>query len=105
FNVVINAFQAMPSGGMLTINTEKDDGKLVITITDTGTGVPKENISKVFEPFFSTKTTGLGLGLATTKRIVEEHGGNIEFNSVEGMGSKIIIKIPIPDREVVSMLT
>lgn len=103
FNVIINAFQAMPSGGTLTINTKKDDGKLAITITDTGTGVPKENISKVFEPFFSTKTTGLGLGLATTKRIVEEHGGNIEFNSVEGMGSKVIIKLPMPNREVVSV--
>lgn len=95
FNVIINAFQAMPSGGMITINTEKDDGKLVITITDTGTGVPKENISKVFEPFFSTKTTGLGLGLATTKRIIEEHGGSIEFNSIEGMGSTVIIKLPL----------
>lgn len=95
FNIIINAFQAMPDGGTLTLKTEEENGKFVITVSDTGKGVSREKISKVFEPFFSTKTTGLGLGLAITKRIIEDHGGTIEFHSTEGKGSKVIIKLPL----------
>lgn len=95
-NVVTNAFQAMPDGGTLTIRTENNDGRFVLTVSDTGTGVAKENLSKVFEPFFSTKSNGLGLGLATTKRIVEEHGGKIDFYSREGeTGSTVTISLPL----------
>lgn len=98
FNVVMNAFQAMPKGGKLTIQADRDGDKLSITISDTGIGVPKEYISKVFEPFFTTNNSGLGLGLATTKRIIEEHRGSIEFHSIEGLGSKVVIKLPLTDR-------
>ncbi|MCL5022310.1 MAG: ATP-binding protein [Nitrospirae bacterium] len=94
-NVVMNAFQAMPDGGVLTIQTEQDDGRLIISVSDTGRGVPKENLAKVFEPFFTTKSNGLGLGLATTKRIVEEHGGKIDLHDNGGGGSTVLISLPL----------
>lgn len=94
-NVIMNAFQAMPEGGTLTIKTEKDNGRFVLSVADTGTGVTKENLAKVFEPFFTTKNDGLGLGLATTKRIVEEHGGKIDIHSAGGAGSDVIISLPL----------
>ena len=94
-NVLTNAFQAMPEGGTLTIRTERDDGKFLLSVADTGIGVAKENLSKVFEPFYTTKNTGLGLGLATTKRIVEEHGGKIEIRSEGDTGSDVIISLPL----------
>jgi nitrogen fixation/metabolism regulation signal transduction histidine kinase len=96
FNIVINGLQAMPNGGTLTMGTEGKDGHFVLKVGDTGSGISKENISRVFEPFFTTKLNGLGLGLAITKRVIEEHGGKIEFSSVEGRGSEITINLPVP---------
>ncbi|MBI5196260.1 MAG: HAMP domain-containing protein [Nitrospirae bacterium] len=94
-NLLINSIEAMPGGGTLTIKTEKNDGQFNISVGDTGAGVSKENLSKVFEPFFTTKSDGLGLGLATTKRIVEEHGGKIDFDSGEGKGSTVTISLKL----------
>lgn len=94
-NVVTNAFQAMPGGGILSLNTAKQNGKFVLSISDTGQGVSRENLSKVFEPLFTTKTNGLGLGLATTKRVIEEHGGSIDLETTEGSGSSFIISLPV----------
>ncbi len=94
-NVVMNSFQAMSRGGTLTISTEKKDGNLMLSIGDTGKGVPKENLSKIFEPFFTTKESGLGLGLATTKRIIEEHGGKISLQSDDGSGSTVTLSLPL----------
>ncbi len=95
-NVVTNAFQAMTGGGTLIFDTRKSDGNFILSIQDTGKGVSKENITKVFEPFFTTKNTGLGLGLATTRRIIEEHGGKIEFHSEQDKGSEVVISLPLP---------
>jgi signal transduction histidine kinase len=97
FNSILNAFQAMPEGGDLTVSTNISNDKASITIQDTGVGVPKENLSRLFDPFFSTKSAGLGLGLAMTKRVVEEHGGKVDFQSLEGKGSSITISLPIKD--------
>jgi signal transduction histidine kinase len=72
-----------------------ENGKFILSVRDTGQGVSRENLSKIFEPFFTTKDTGLGLGLATTKRIIEEHGGRIDFQSSEGEGSSVIISLPL----------
>jgi signal transduction histidine kinase len=94
-NVMTNAFQAMPEGGTLTVSTDRNNGKFILSVSDTGRGVSSENLSKIFEPFFTTKNTGLGLGLATTKRIVEEHGGKIDFHSELGAGSDITISLPL----------
>jgi signal transduction histidine kinase len=99
FNLVTNAFQAMPDGGTLTIASEESDGRFVLRIADTGTGVSAEHLGRVFEPFFTTKSKGLGLGLAMTKRVIEEHGGRIEFSSVEGQGSEVTIRLPLEGSE------
>ncbi len=95
FNVVLNSFQAMPAGGDLTVSTKASDSRVSIVIEDTGLGVSMENLPKLFEPFFSTKSTGLGLGLAMTQRVVEEHGGKVDFQSIEGKGSTVTISLPM----------
>jgi signal transduction histidine kinase len=95
FNVVTNAFQAMPVGGTLSLTTEEQEDRFVLRVSDTGIGVSKENLARLFEPFFTTKSQGLGLGLAMTKRVIEEHGGKIEFSSVEGQGSEVTISLPL----------
>jgi signal transduction histidine kinase len=97
FNVVLNAFQAMPEGGDLTVSTKTSNNKAFVIVADTGTGVSKENLQKIFDPFFTTKSTGLGLGLAMTKRVLEEHGGKVDFQSVEGQGSTITISLPVKE--------
>ncbi|HPC73687.1 MAG TPA: ATP-binding protein [Syntrophales bacterium] len=95
FNIVSNAFQAMPEGGTITFRTERSDGKFNLHILDTGAGVPRENLERIFEPFFTTKSGGLGLGLAITRRVIEEHGGKIDFLSSEGRGSEVSITLPL----------
>ncbi|MBM4137058.1 MAG: HAMP domain-containing protein [Nitrospira sp.] len=96
-NVILNAFEAMPYGGKLMVNTQVSDKWGSIVIEDSGIGVPKENLSKLFDLFFSTKTTGLGLGLAMTKRVIEEHGGKVDFQSIEGKGSTVTMSLPIKE--------
>jgi signal transduction histidine kinase len=91
FNIVLNSFQAMPDGGRLTVSTKVSDSRVSVIIEDTGSGVSRENLSRVFDPFFSTKNAGLGIGLTLTKRVVEEHGGKVNFQSIEGKGSIVTI--------------
>jgi signal transduction histidine kinase len=94
-NVIINAEQAMENGGELMIRTSRDKKYIQIDITDTGTGIPKDIIDKIFQVYFSTKKTGTGLGLPTTKRIIEEHKGTVSVQSEEGKGTNFSIKLPI----------
>ena len=93
-NLLTNAVQAMPEGGKLSVKGEKIDGKSSITITDTGTGISEENMSKLFTPLFTTKAKGTGLGLAVCKRIVDAHNGVISVESVEGEGTSFKVLIP-----------
>lgn len=95
YNVILNAFQAMPNGGRLTVRTRQADDKFSVTIEDTGVGIPEEKVGKVFDPFFTTKSKGLGLGLALTKRVIEEHKGKIDFKSREGEGSTVVMLLPM----------
>jgi len=95
FNVVLNAFQAMPDGGELAIKTATAEGTLSIIISDTGTGIPEDELPKIFEPFYTTKRNGLGLGLAMTKRVIEEHGGEVNISSVQGNGSTVVMTLPV----------
>lgn len=95
YNIINNAFEAMPHGGTLTLRTRKADAKFCLSVEDTGVGVPAEHLSKVFEPFFTAKIKGLGIGLAFTRRIVEEHSGKVTFESVEGKGSVVTIILPM----------
>ncbi|MCF6156467.1 MAG: two-component sensor histidine kinase [Candidatus Brocadia sp.] len=94
-NVIINAEQAIENGGELMIRTSRNKKYIQIDITDTGVGIPKDIIDKIFQVYFSTKKTGTGLGLPTTKRIVEEHKGIISVQSEEGKGTNFSIKLPI----------
>ncbi len=91
---MLNAQQAMPEGGTLTLQAEARPEELCLSLIDTGQGMTPEVSAKVFQPFFSTKTGGSGLGLATTRKIVEAHGGRIEVQSEVGRGSKFTIHLP-----------
>jgi signal transduction histidine kinase len=101
-NLILNALQAMPGGGKLRIQTVLlASGKGVgtgqaveIRVQDTGQGIPAEIQSKIFEPFFSTKEEGIGLGLSVAQRIVEEHQGRIRVESAEGRGALFYITLP-----------
>lgn len=96
-NILANACHAIEKKGNITIITKIDGEKLVILITDTGGGINKDNISKIMDPFFTTKDPGkgTGLGLAITYNIIQEHQGTIEFESQIGIGTNAIIKLPI----------
>ncbi|MEW6730618.1 MAG: ATP-binding protein [Acidobacteriota bacterium] len=94
-NLIINAQQAMPEGGKLQIGFSQKDEGVEVTVQDTGHGIPPENIEKIFEPYFSTKETGTGLGLALVKRIIEGHGGRIKVESILGKGTSFYIWLPI----------
>lgn len=95
-NIILNATQAMPDGGQLTLESEIDgqDG-VAISISDTGVGISRENLDKVFEPLFTTKARGIGLGLAVTNALARRHGGAIEVRSEVDKGSTFTIKLPV----------
>jgi two-component system sensor histidine kinase PilS (NtrC family) len=103
WNLAMNALQAMPSGGTLTIATGcrrvtsgKRSGDIVeVVMQDTGTGIKKEDLNKIFFPFFTTKKDGSGLGLATAQRIVDQHGGWIRVESEEGTGTRFAVCLPV----------
>jgi signal transduction histidine kinase len=90
---------AMINGGTLTIKTALHEGEILLTVSDTGTGIPEENISKIFEPYFTTKETGSGLGLTLVFKIIREHQGEISVKSRKGEGSSFIITLPLPQKE------
>ena len=96
YNLVNNAVQAMPEGGKLTIYAHKDKatGDAVITVADTGVGIPEEAKSKLFTPMFTTKSKGQGFGLAVIKRMAEALSGNVTFESQEGKGTKFTVRLP-----------
>lgn len=96
-NILLNAKDAMPSGGSLTIKTSNiDDKGVMIEFTDTGTGILKEDMDKIFDPFFTTKQAkGTGLGLSICQRIITEYKGTIEVDSRQGKGTTITVKLPI----------
>jgi signal transduction histidine kinase len=99
-NIILNAIQAMPEGGKLAVTSEAPSpGWVAVSITDTGEGILEENVEKVFEPLFTTKAKGIGLGLALTKTLVEGHGGSIEVQSEVGKGSTFRVKLPVSGKE------
>ena len=96
-NALLNAIEAMPNGGNLTITTSILETNFVISIRDTGVGIPKQDIPHIFDPFFTKKDHGTGLGLSITRGIIEEHGGKIYAKSKEGEGTTIIFELPLSD--------
>ncbi|HEY7434077.1 MAG TPA: ATP-binding protein [Methylomirabilota bacterium] len=93
-NLVLNAIDAMPSGGRLTMGGAASGTAVTLTVTDTGSGIPPELLPRVFEPYVTTKTKGLGLGLAIARRIVDAHGGRIEAESGAGQGTRFRVTLP-----------
>jgi signal transduction histidine kinase len=94
-NIALNAQAAMPTGGLLTITSRLDKNDVLILFTDTGIGIPHDQMNKIFEPFYSTKPSGTGLGLFVSYGIIQAHHGAIEVSSVVGKGTTFIIRLPI----------
>jgi PAS domain S-box-containing protein len=94
-NLIKNAFDAMPKGGKLTIKSIRTHDNVELAFTDTGMGMTKEQMGKIWTPFFTTKAKGMGLGLPICKRIVEAHGGHISVQSMAGLGTTFTVTIPI----------
>jgi len=93
-NLVLNALQAMPAGGSLTVAAASGEGELVLRFSDSGPGIPAELLPKIFNPFFTTRREGTGLGLAITQRIISAHGGRIEVASDPGVGTTFTVVFP-----------
>lgn len=102
-NLLHNAVQAMPAGGRLTVKTARvidrspvgQRGEVTISVTDTGIGIAKEDVDRIFEPLFTTKAKGIGLGLPLARMLVERHGGRIEVESDVGVGSTFTVRLPV----------
>ncbi|MDO9034610.1 MAG: PAS domain S-box protein [Methanoregula sp.] len=95
-NLVTNACQAMPGGGSLTLQSAlSGESRVSVSVTDTGVGISEENMKRIFEPLFSTKAKGIGLGLVVTKAIVEAHNGSIDIRSEAGKGTTFTVTLPV----------
>jgi signal transduction histidine kinase len=97
-NLLINAVDAMPKGGVVAVSVARDGDALVATVTDSGQGMTADEIRSAFEPYFSTKETGVGLGLALTRTIVEDHGGTVDLESTVARGTTARIRLPLGGR-------
>lgn len=93
-NLLLNAEQAMPDGGTLTLVGRRDGDAVCLDVIDTGCGMPAEALAKAFKPFHTTKKDGHGLGLATARKVVRAHGGTIDVQSEPGRGTKFTLRLP-----------
>jgi PAS domain S-box-containing protein len=100
YNIIRNALQAMKSGGILRLRSGADETHQFVSFSDTGGGIPPDNISRVFEPYFTTKSSGSGLGLLIVRRIVRAHGGEVIIESERNRGLTVTIRLPRADRHV-----
>ncbi len=98
YNLIKNALQAMRAGGILRVRTEATDTHVIVSFIDTGHGISPEQVGRIFEPYYTTKTDGSGLGLMIVQRIVRDHGGMIDVESDVGRGTTVRIKLPIHEK-------
>jgi PAS domain S-box-containing protein len=98
-NIIKNAMAAMPGGGTLTVATGKKDECVRLVISDTGIGIPAENLDKIFEPYFTTRESGSGLGLTNVFKIIKEHRADISVDSEPGKGAAFTISFPVPEND------
>jgi signal transduction histidine kinase len=107
-NLVDNAVQSSPEGERnereleISVATRRSGETIEIEVSDTGPGIAPEVLPRIFEPLFSTKTFGTGLGLPTVKQIVEQHGGGIELSSEVGVGTRAIVRLPLPPSQEIA---
>jgi signal transduction histidine kinase len=96
-NFITNGAQAMPEGGRITLgaNLDREAGVFRLTFSDEGVGIEPQDLEKVFQPYFTTKEAGIGLGLAITERIIKEHGGSLEVKSRKGEGTTFTVSLPL----------
>lgn len=94
-NILRNAMEAMPDGGALTVWTEYRDGHIVISIEDTGPGIPEDNRKKIFQSFFTTKTRGTGLGLTIVQNVLKNHNGDIRIEQSDSGGTRVVVRLPV----------
>lgn len=95
-NLWVNAAQAMPNGGVISVAVKKHPGCMILSISDTGFGISEENLSKLYSPFFTTKPNGNGLGLIEVQKVIQAHGGVIDVESTVNVGTTFTIKLPFP---------
>lgn len=95
-NLMLNAMDAMPLGGMLAVRTRESDGKVLIEVADTGTGLTPEECERIFTPYYTSKQYGTGLGLAIVQSVVSDHGGRVRVQSEPGRGTTFVIELPKP---------
>jgi len=98
-NFITNALQAMPDGGMITLGALLEGEEVKLTFSDQGSGISPGDLGKIFQPYFTTKDVGIGLGLAITERIIKEHGGDIEIESTVGSGTTFTVSLPLQPTE------
>jgi signal transduction histidine kinase len=99
-NLVLNAADAMAEGGMLRVTSRlDDDGRLAVAFSDTGCGIPPEHLNRIFEPFFSTKESGTGMGLSISGDVIKQHGGEITVESQVGQGTTFTVWLPVVTRQ------
>jgi signal transduction histidine kinase len=94
-NILLNAMQSMPDGGRILVEVSANDHRVTIHFDDEGQGIPPENINKIWDPFFTTKEQGTGLGLGIVKNIIESHGGSIQIVNRPVVGSRVTIELPL----------
>jgi len=96
-NLITNGYDSMPDGGVLDVSVRSAGDSAQITVTDTGMGMDEATTSRIFTPFYTTKSRGIGLGLAVTKRVVEAHGGTISMQSTPSVGTSFTVTVPTAD--------
>ena len=104
-NLVRNSREAMPGGGSVTVRTGVVEGAVEVRVTDTGGGIPPESLTRIFDPFYSTKERGTGLGLAFAQQVVKEHGGTIRCESAVGRGTSFSVRLPAAEERTAEAAT